>query len=81
MVATDWQNHEHAGFRFRGARGHGPGLSRTQDGTTLPENMKGLALRGPTRIINGLLAEPGIDPAGMPLPAATLWPVRVIDAM
>jgi TRAP-type C4-dicarboxylate transport system substrate-binding protein len=56
-------------LKFLGAWVHGPGQIHTKDGVNSLEDMKGLTLRGPTRIINNLLGELGAEPVGMPLPA------------
>ncbi len=69
MVETDWQESEYKDVRVLGAWVHGPGLIHTRDGVSALEDMNGLTVRGPTRIINDLLAELGAEPVGMPLPA------------
>ncbi len=69
MVETDWQNNEYKDVKVLGAWVHGPGQVHTQDGVNSLEDMQGLTLRGPTRIINNLLGELGAEPVGMPLPA------------
>lgn len=69
MVETDWQNSEYKDVKVLGAWVHGPGVIHTQDGVSSLDDMKGLTLRGPTRIINDLLSELGAEPVGMPLPA------------
>ena len=69
MVETDFQNNEFADVKVLGAWVHGPGVIHTQDGVSSLEDMQGLTLRGPTRIINDLLSELGAEPVGMPLPA------------
>ena len=69
MVETDFQNNEYSDVKVLGAWVHGPGLIHSSDGVTSLEDMKGLTLRGPTRIINDLMAELGAEPVGMPLPA------------
>ena len=69
MVETDWQSNEYKDVKVLGAWVHGPGLVHTQNGVTSLEDMDGLTLRGPTRIINDLLGELGAEPVGMPLPA------------
>lgn len=49
---------------------HGPGMLHVKgDGITRLEDMKDKKLRGPTRIINGMLKRLGAVPIGMPLPA------------
>jgi TRAP-type C4-dicarboxylate transport system substrate-binding protein len=69
MVETDWQDNEYKDVKVLGAWVHGPGKIHTKDGVTKLEDMDGLTLRGPTRIINNLLGELGAEPVGMPLPA------------
>ena len=49
---------------------HGPGMLHVKgEGVRKLEDMKGKKLRGPTRIINGMLKNLGAVPIGMPLPA------------
>jgi TRAP-type C4-dicarboxylate transport system substrate-binding protein len=50
---------------------HGPGLVHSKTPVAKLEDMRGLKLRGPTRIITGLLGELGATPIGMPVPAVT----------
>lgn len=69
MVETDFQSNEYADVKVLGAWVHGPGQIHTQDGVNSLEDMDGLTVRGPTRIINDLLGELGAEPVGMPLPA------------
>lgn len=69
MVEKDFQSNEYADVKVLGAWVHGPGLIHSKDGVKSLEDMKGLTLRGPTRIINDLLSELGAEPVGMPLPA------------
>ena len=68
MVETDFQNNEYADVKVLGAWVHGPGLVHTEQPVAKLEDMKGKTLRGPTRVINDLLAELGATPVGMPLP-------------
>lgn len=69
MVESEWQHNEYRDLKVLGAWVHGPGQVHTREGVTRLEDMKGLTLRGPTRVINDLLSELGATPAGMPLPA------------
>lgn len=69
MVENDWQNNEYQDVKVLGAWVHGPGLIHTKDGVASLEDMRSKTLRGPTRVINDLLAELGATPIGMPLPA------------
>ncbi|NBB81926.1 MAG: C4-dicarboxylate ABC transporter [Alphaproteobacteria bacterium] len=49
---------------------HGPGLLHVDgDGVRSIEDMEGLTLRGPTRVITALLEELGASAVGMPVPA------------
>ena len=69
MVETDWQSNEYKEVKVLGAWVHGPGVVHSKDGVNNLEDMKGLTVRGPTRIINDMLSELGAEPVGMPLPA------------
>jgi len=49
---------------------HGPGLLHVKgEGVRKLEDMKGLKLRGPSRIVNKLILALGATPVGMPVPA------------
>jgi TRAP-type C4-dicarboxylate transport system substrate-binding protein len=49
---------------------HGPGVLHVRGaGVTRLEDMAGLTLRGPTRIVTGLLGDLGATAIGMPVPA------------
>jgi TRAP-type transport system periplasmic protein len=49
---------------------HGPGLIHVKgNGVRKLEDMKGLKLRGPSRIVNKLIEQLGATPVGMPVPA------------
>jgi len=69
MVETDFQANEYKDVKVLGAWVHGPGVIHTKGGVSSLEDMEGLTMRGPTRIINDLLSELGAEPVGMPLPA------------
>ena len=69
MVETEWQASEYKDLKVLGAWVHGPGVVHTQDGISKLEDMRGVTLRGPNRIITELLSELGAEPVGMPLPA------------
>ncbi|MBL1404629.1 MAG: C4-dicarboxylate ABC transporter [Hyphomicrobiales bacterium] len=69
MVETEWQATEYKDVKVLGAWVHGPGVIHTKDGVANLEDMKGKTIRGPTRVINGLLKELGATPIGMPLPS------------
>jgi TRAP-type C4-dicarboxylate transport system substrate-binding protein len=48
---------------------HGPGLIHSKDPINKLEDMKGLRLRGGSRVINIMLEQLGAVPVGMPVPA------------
>ena len=48
---------------------HGPGLFHSKDPITRLEDMKGMKVRGGSRIINIMLEQLGAVPVGMPVPA------------
>lgn len=69
LVDTELQASEYRDVKMLGAWVHGPGVIHSAGGVTRLEDMKGLKLRGPTRVINSLLGSLGAVPVGMPLPA------------
>jgi TRAP-type C4-dicarboxylate transport system substrate-binding protein len=69
MVESDFQQSEYQDFKVLGAWVHGPGVIHSKDPVTSLEDMKGMTVRGPTRVINDMLSELGAEPVGMPLPA------------
>ena len=68
MVETDWQNNEYSDVKVLGAWVHGPGQIHSRNGVNSLEDMEGLTVRGPTRIINNMLSGLGAEPVGLPLP-------------
>lgn len=48
---------------------HGPGLIHTKQPVTGLESLRGMKIRGGTRIVNNMLAKLGATPVGMPVPA------------
>lgn len=48
---------------------HGPGLIHSKDPVNKLEDLKGMKLRGPTRVITGMLEQLGAVAIGMPVPA------------
>jgi TRAP-type C4-dicarboxylate transport system substrate-binding protein len=50
---------------------HGPGLFHTKNPITKLEDLKGMQIRGGSRIINNMLTELGATPVGMPVTAVT----------
>lgn len=50
---------------------HGPGLFHTKNPVTGLESLRGMKIRGGSRIINNMLTKLGAVPVGMPVPAVT----------
>jgi len=50
---------------------HGPGLFHTKEPVTGLESVRGMKIRGGTRIVNKLLTKLGATPVGMPVPQVT----------
>lgn len=50
---------------------HGPGLFHTKDPVTGLESLRGMKVRGGSRVINNMLTKLGATPVGMPVPAVT----------
>lgn len=69
LVELELQDGEYSEVKVLGAWVHGPGVIHSRNGVETLEDMEGLKVRGPTRIINGMLEELGAEPIGMPLPA------------
>ena len=69
LVETDLQAGEYKDVKVLGAWVHGPGVIHTDKPVTSVDDLEGVKLRGPTRVINDMLKELGAVPVGMPLPA------------
>ena len=70
MYESDMADADFADFHMLGAWVHGPGVIHVKgDAVESIDDMDGLKVRGPTRVINGLLGELGATPIGMPVPA------------
>ncbi|MBX3659020.1 MAG: TRAP transporter substrate-binding protein [Ramlibacter sp.] len=50
---------------------HGPGLFHTKEPVTSMDSLRGMKIRGGSRIINNMLTKLGATPVGMPVPAVT----------
>lgn len=59
---------EFAGVKLLCVHTHGPGLFHTKDPVTRLEDLKGMKIRGGSRIINDMLTRLGAEPVGMPVP-------------
>lgn len=68
MVDRDWKNNEFSDVVVLGAWLHGPGVIHTSKPVNSLEDLQGMKMRGPSRVINDLLSEIGATPVGMPLP-------------
>jgi TRAP-type C4-dicarboxylate transport system substrate-binding protein len=70
LFEAEMKDKDFAGIKILGTWVHGPGVIHAKgDGIRTLEDMKGKKVRGPTRVINSLLAEMGAEPIGMPVPA------------
>jgi TRAP-type C4-dicarboxylate transport system substrate-binding protein len=69
LVETDLQDGEYKDVKVLGAWVHGPGVLHTDKPVNSVDDLEGVKLRGPTRVINDMLNELGAVPVGMPLPA------------
>ena len=69
LVETDLQDGEYSDVKVLGAWVHGPGVIHTDKPVNSVDDLAGVKMRGPTRVINDMLQELGAVPVGMPLPA------------
>ncbi|WP_420407426.1 TRAP transporter substrate-binding protein [Hoeflea sp.] len=70
LFKSDMEEREFKGVKILGTWVHGPGVIHAKgEGVRTLEDMQGKKVRGPTRVINGMLAELGAEPVGMPVPA------------
>lgn len=69
LVEEDFQHNEFKSVKVLGAWVHGPGVLHSKKPIQSLADMKGLKLRGPTRVINDYFKEIGAVPLGLPLPA------------
>ncbi|NNF81030.1 MAG: TRAP transporter substrate-binding protein, partial [Rhizobiales bacterium] len=60
---------EFPGIKVIAVHTHGPGLLHTKSPIASLADMKGVKLRGPTRVITQMLGTLGAVPVGMPVPA------------
>lgn len=57
------------GLKVIAVHTHGPGLIHSKEPVNKLEDLKGMKLRGPTRVITNMLGTLGATPVGMPVPA------------
>ncbi|MFN4153904.1 MAG: TRAP transporter substrate-binding protein [Paracoccaceae bacterium] len=62
---------EFAGVKVLALHTHGPGLFHTKNPVTSLEDLKGMKIRGGSRIISDMLGSLGAEPVGMPVPQVT----------
>ena len=60
---------EFSGVKLLCVHTHGPGLFHTKSPVNTLEDLKGMKIRGGSRIINDMLARLGAEPVGLPVPA------------
>ncbi|MCT4654816.1 MAG: TRAP transporter substrate-binding protein [Cohaesibacter sp.] len=69
LIEEDLQHNEFRSVKVLGAWVHGPGVLHSKEPIASLEDMKGLKLRGPTRVVNDYFKQIGATPLGLPLPA------------
>jgi TRAP-type C4-dicarboxylate transport system substrate-binding protein len=62
---------EFKSVKLLAAHTHGPGLFHTKQPVVGLESLRGMKIRGGSRIINNMLTKLGATPVGMPVPAVT----------
>ena len=60
---------EFQALKILGTWVHGPGMFHTADPVETPDDLKGMKIRGGSRLVNKLLDLTGATPVGMPVPA------------
>lgn len=69
---TMFEEHMAAGefkdLKILGTWVHGPGMFHTSDPVETPDDLKGMKIRGGSRLVNRLLELTGATPVGMPVP-------------
>ncbi|MEM9317403.1 MAG: TRAP transporter substrate-binding protein [Pseudomonadota bacterium] len=69
MMENELQDAEFGDVKILASWVHGPGVIHSNQPVTTPDDMAGLTVRGPTRVIADMLAQLGAEPVGMPVPA------------
>lgn len=62
---------EFRSVKLLAAHTHGPGLFHTKKAVDGLESLRGMKIRGGSRVINNMLTKLGATPVGMPVPAVT----------
>lgn len=68
MFEKHMKDSEFNDLKILGTWVHGPGMIHTKDPVATPEDMRGLKVRGGSRLVNSLLEKLGSTPVGMPVP-------------
>ena len=69
MFEEHMEDGEFASVKILGTWVHGPGMFHTSDPVSSPNDLKGMKIRGGSRLVNELLNVAGATPVGMPVPA------------
>jgi len=64
-------NEQFSDVHMLGTWVHGPGLIHSADPVESPADLKGMKIRGGSRLVNKLLEATGATPVGMPVPAVS----------
>lgn len=69
MFEEHMRDDEFKDVKILGTWVHGPGTFHTADPVETPDDLKGMKIRGGSRLVNQLLSLAGATPVGMPVPA------------
>jgi TRAP-type C4-dicarboxylate transport system substrate-binding protein len=69
MMASTMQDQDFKETKILGAWVHGPGLIHSKTPVKTPEDLKGMKIRGGSRVVNILLDKLGATPVGLPVTA------------
>ena len=69
MFTEHMEGGEFKDLKILGTWVHGPGMFHTADPVEKPSDLKGMKIRGGSRLVNELLKLAGATPVGMPVPA------------
>jgi TRAP-type C4-dicarboxylate transport system substrate-binding protein len=69
MFQQHMEDGEFKDVKILGTWVHGPGMMHTADPVETPADLKGMKIRGGSRLVNNLLTKAGATPVGMPVPA------------
>ena len=71
MFEEHMRDEEFKDVKILGTWVHGPGMFHTNEPVEKPDDLKGMKIRGGSRLVNELLKLTGATPVGMPVPAIT----------